>query len=304
VVAWSVVPNVLGLAIWLIALTELKLTGAFGATTPTLITALRWLTALLGLWSLIVMMLMLARIQGFGFWRTIANAALGSLLLPILLALIVRTFLFQPFDIPSRGMMPTLLSGDYLFVSKYSYGYSHYSLPLSPRWFSGRIFASEPQRGDVVVFRLPKNDSADFIQRLVGLPGDRIQMRVGVLYINGQPVKRERVEDFSDRDAFGRSQQVNRWRETLANGVSYETLALQDDGFYDNTPEYKVPAGQYFMIGDNRDNSNDSRNPSEIGTIPFENLVGRAERIFLSIDQTSPTGQAVLRFERLGAAVR
>src|SRR5579862_9829337 len=140
-----------------------------------------------------------------------------------IIALVIRTFLFQPFNIPSGSMKATLLVGDYLFVSKYSYGYSHYSLPLSPPLFSGRLFGSAPERGDVVVFRLPKDDSTDYIKRVIGLPGDRIKMVDGLLYINGTPVKRERVSDFID-DENGTSERVRRWRETLPNGVSYETL--------------------------------------------------------------------------------
>src|SRR4029453_18371904 len=153
----------------------------------------------------------------------------------LIIALVIRTFLFQPFNIPSGSMKATLLVGDYLFVSKYSYGYSHYSLPLSPNLFSGRIWAGTPERGDIVVFRLPKDDSTDYIKRVIGLPGDRIQMIQGVLHINGVPTKRERVEDFVDIEEGRRATRVRQWRETLPNGVSYTTLDLPYNLQSDNT---------------------------------------------------------------------
>src|SRR5579871_726833 len=139
----------------------------------------------------------------------------------LLIALVFRTFLFQPFNIPSGSMKETLLVGDYLFVSKFSYGFSHYSLPFSPPLFSGRLWGSEPKRGDVVVFRLPKDDSVDYIKRVIGLPNEKIQMIGGVLNINGKPVARERIEDFVETDADGTTTRAKRWRETLPNGVSY-----------------------------------------------------------------------------------
>ena len=202
-----------------------------------------------------------------------------------IIALVIRTFLFQPFNIPSGSMKATLLVGDYLFVSKYSYGYSHFSLPLSPNLFSGRIgdFA-KPDRGDIVVFRLPKEDSTDYIKRVIGLPGDRIQMKEGLLYINEKPVVRERIEDFIDEDEGGRSTRVRRWKETLPNGVSYTTLDLPYNLQADNTEVYTVPPDNYFMMGDNRHNSTDSRFP-QVGYVPFENIVGRAQLIFFSVHE-------------------
>jgi signal peptidase I len=200
----------------------------------------------------------------------------------LIIALVIRTFLFQPFNIPSGSMKETLLIGDYLFVSKYSYGYSRFSFPFSPNLFEGRIWSGTPARGDIVVFRLPKDDSTDYIKRVIGLPGDRIQMIKGLLHINDVPVKRERIEDFID-DEGGRTVRIKRWRETLPEGVSYTTLDMMDNGFYDNTQVYVVPDGQYFMMGDNRDNSTDSRFLNQVGYVPLENMVGKAQIIFFSI---------------------
>jgi signal peptidase I len=226
----------------------------------------------------------------------------------LLIAFVIRTFLFQPFNIPSGSMRDTLLIGDYLFVSKYSYGYSHFSFPFSPPLFSGRLLGSQPQRGDVAVFRLPKDDSIDYIKRVIGLPGDRIQMIDGVLNINGTPVPRERMDDFVTDDD-GVTQRVKRYRETLPNGVKYTTLDLTDNGFYDNTPVYTVPPGDYFMMGDNRDNSTDSRVLSQVGYVPFENLIGRAQIIFFSLRDDTHAWEVwrwpwAVRWERLFTLVR
>ena len=205
----------------------------------------------------------------------------------LLLALVIRTLLFQPFSIPSGSMRPTLLEGDYLFVTKWAYGYSRYSLPLSPNLFSGRIFGSDPERGDVVVFKFPPNPSLDYIKRVVGLPGDRIQMKQGALYINGTAVPREKIGQIDNPDITEVNRPVDVYRETLPNGVSYETLDLTPDSIGDNTREFVVPEGHFFMMGDNRDNSTDSR--FNVGFVPAENLVGRANIIFFSIaDGASP----------------
>ena len=205
----------------------------------------------------------------------------------LLLALVIRTLLFQPFSIPSGSMRPTLLEGDYLFVTKWAYGYSRHSLPFSPPIFSGRIWGSSPERGDVAVFKFPPNPSLDYIKRVIGLPGDRIQMKDGQLFINGVGVPREKVGQIDNPDITEVDHPVDVYRETLPDGVSYDTLDLTPNSIGDNTREFVVPAGHYFMMGDNRDNSTDSR--FSVGFVPEENLVGRANIIFFSIaDGASP----------------
>lgn len=204
-----------------------------------------------------------------------------------LIALAVRTFAFEPFNIPSGSMIPTLLVGDYLFVSKYSYGYSRFSFPFSPPLFSGRIFGSLPTRGDVVVFKLPRDNSTDYIKRIIGLPGDTVQMKEGQLYINGKEVERRPAGEY-EAEGDGPRMLLHRYVETLPNGVSHYILKISDDGPLDNTQEYKVPEGYAFAMGDNRDNSLDSRVLNAVGYIPLENLVGRAEFLFFSVDAQEP----------------
>ncbi|UCI06706.1 signal peptidase I [Mesorhizobium sp. B1-1-8] len=199
----------------------------------------------------------------------------------LLLALVIRTLLFQPFSIPSGSMRPTLLEGDYLFVTKWAYGYSHYSLPFGPDIFSGRIWGSEPKRGDVVVFKFPPDPSIDYIKRVVGLPGDKIQVKNGQLFINDVGVPRVKTGQIDNPDITEEDHPIDVYRETLPNGVSYDTLDISPNSIGDNTREWTVPAGHYFMMGDNRDNSSDSR--FTVGFVPAENLVGRANIIFFSI---------------------
>ncbi|MDZ7824340.1 MAG: signal peptidase I [Ahrensia sp.] len=205
----------------------------------------------------------------------------------LLLAVVIRTLLFQPFSIPSGSMRPTLLEGDYLFVTKWAYGYSKHSMPFSPNLFEGRIWGAEPKRGDVAVFKFPPDPSLDYIKRVIGLPGDRIQMKAGVLFINGEAVKREKVDTIDDVDITEVNRPVDIYRETLPNGVTYTTLDLQEGTIGDDTREFIVPEAHFFAMGDNRDNSADSR--FSVGFVPMENLVGRANYVFFSIaDGASP----------------
>lgn len=200
----------------------------------------------------------------------------------VLIALAVRTGLYEPFSIPSGSMIPTLLIGDYLFVSKFSYGYSRHSLPFSLPVLSGpeRTWFTEVRRGDVAVFKTPEDNRTDFIKRIVGLPGDTIQLRNSVLFINGTATPRERAGDFTYTKGTALFR-VMRFRETFSDGRSHYVLEQTESMPQDNTPEYKVPPGHYFAMGDNRDDSQDSR---FIGSVPRENLVGRAEVLWFSID--------------------
>ncbi len=207
---------------------------------------------------------------------------LAILLLPLLVsasvAMALRFGVVQPFRIPAGSMQPTLNVGDYVFVNKASYGYSRYSIaPFEGLAPHGRWRAHQPERGDIAVFRPVSEPDRDFVKRIVGLPGDRVQMIGGVLSINGAPVQRENLGEQSfETDGMPFSAVV--YRETLPNGVSYLTLD-RGDMELDNTPAYTVPAGSYFVMGDDRDNSADSRIQSMLGFVPFENLIGRVDRI-------------------------
>ena len=221
--------------------------------------------------------------EGKSWWRGKGGRETAkTVIYAALIAFAVRTVAYEPFNIPSGSMKPTLLIGDYLFVSKASYGYSRHSLQFSPPVFSGRIFFDSPERGDIAVFKLPRDNSTDYIKRIIGLPGDTIQVREGVLYLNGEMVPRERVEDYLETSPYGTVYRVPQYVETLPNGVSYNVLDTDPHGALDNTMIYTVPEGHYFAMGDNRDNSADSRVLNGVGFVPAENLVGRADMIFFS----------------------
>ncbi|MCZ6482291.1 MAG: signal peptidase I [Alphaproteobacteria bacterium] len=238
-----------------------------------------------------------------GFRETIETIVYASLI-----AILVRTFAYEPFNIPSGSMLPTLFVGDYLFVSKFSYGYSRHSFPFSFLPFSGRLLGSQPERGDIAVFKLPRDNETDYIKRIIGLPGDKIQVRNGVVYINGEAVSRRRIADFVAPDQHGNVVTMAQYLETLSNGRSYAVAEMTEFGGLDNTPVYKVPAGHYFMMGDNRDNSLDSRIMSMVGFVPAVNLVSRAEVLYFSQNGTASWWQIwrwpqAIRFGRIGKEI-
>lgn len=221
-----------------------------------------------------------------------------------LIAISIRTFAYEPFNIPSGSMLPTLLVGDYLFVSKYTYGYSRYSLPFGLPLFKGRVLSTPLTRGDIAVFKKPGDEGTDYIKRIVGIPCDRIQMIDGVFHLNGTPVERKRVDDFFYIDREGNHVRVPQYVETLPSGKTYMTLDAIADGVADNTRVFLVPKDHYFAMGDNRDNSLDSRLSWGVGFIPEGHLVGRAEVLFFSVDGSARFWQiwkwpTAIRFSRI-----
>jgi signal peptidase I len=243
--------------------------------------------------------------QGESWFETVK-----TIVYALLIALVIRTFFFQPFYIPSGSMENTLLVGDYLFVEKFAYGYSRASFPFRGwpvgGFFQGRLFNTVPERGDIIVFKMPNPDSAeymqDFIKRVIGLPGDRIQVMHGVLYINDKPVPKVRAGDYVGKDQYDVVRPIARYRETLPNGKSYYVLDAMQNSNEDDTQVFVVPPGHYFMMGDNRDNSDDSR--LSVGFVPAEDLVGKAEFRFFSIDDTAVwyepwTWPGAIRFRRM-----
>ena len=226
----------------------------------------------------------------------------------VVIALVIRTFFYEPFNIPSGSMIPTLLVGDYLFVSKYSYGYSRHSLPFGMPLIPGpgRAWYSAPERGDVAVFKLPADNRTDYIKRIVGLPGDTIQLKESVLYVNGEPIPRQRVEDAAYTEN-GVVRRAVRFRETLPSGRTYFVIEHTENAPQDTTPMFKIPPNHYFAMGDNRDRSRDSRFLDEVGMIPVENLVGRAEFMWFSVDGSAWKiweWPSTLRWSRMFSAIR
>jgi len=203
----------------------------------------------------------------------------------LVIALVLRIFLFQPFTIPSASMEPNLYQGDYIIVSKFTYGYSRHSVPFSPPIFKGRIFGQPARRGDIAVFKLPSDGHTDYVKRVIGVGGDQVQMRDSQLYVNGALVERALLSPAKGDIGGGLTRDLPRYQETLAGGRTFITQDESPDSRFDNTGVYVVPQGYYFVMGDNRDNSADSRvSPAEngVGLVPEENLVGRAQIILLS----------------------
>ena len=208
---------------------------------------------------------------------------LKSIFIAIFIALLIRSFIFEPFNIPSGSMKPNLLVGDFIFVSKYSYGFSKHSLPFSIPLIPGKIFPNSPERGDVVVFKTPENNRTDYIKRVIGLPGDKIEIKNGIIFINGSEVLRKKLNDFIDTDKKTSNKRVRMYNEYFFN-KEINILDITDNGIADNTQLFNVPENHFFVMGDNRDNSQDSRFISTVGFIPFENLVGKAQFIFFSLE--------------------
>ena len=208
---------------------------------------------------------------------------LKSIFIAIFIALLIRSFIFEPFNIPSGSMKPNLLVGDFIFVSKYSYGFSKHSLPFSIPLIPGKIFSNTPERGDVVVFKTPENNRTDYIKRVIGLPGDKIEIKNGIIFINGSEILRKKLNDFIDTDNKTSNKRVRMYNEYFFN-KEINILDITDNGIADNTQLFNVPENHFFVMGDNRDNSQDSRFISTVGFVPFENLVGKAQFIFFSLE--------------------
>ena len=205
-----------------------------------------------------------------------------SIFFAILVALIIRSFIAEPFNIPSGSMKPNLLVGDFIFVSKWSYGYSRHSLPFSIKIIPGKIFEKYPKRGDVAVFKTPEDNRTDYIKRIIGLPGDEIRITNGMILINDNLILRDKIEDFNDND---NNQKIRQYKEYFFD-KEINVLDISDNGLKDNTNKVKVPEGHFFVMGDNRDNSQDSRFENKVGFVPINNLVGKAQFIFFSLENS------------------
>ena len=223
------------------------------------------------------------------------------------IAIIFRSIFFEPFNIPSGSMIPTLLVGDYLFVSKYSYGYSKYSFPFGIVPIDDRLLDENPKRGDVIVFRKPGDESIDYIKRLIGLPGDTVQVRNGILLVNNKEAKRLKTNMGKMKNIFGQEKVFIEYKEKFENTNFHKIIESSDSDPFDNTIEFIVPENNFFFMGDNRDNSRDSRT-SEVGFVPKKNLIGKAQIIFFSHNSEASFYEfwkwhKSIRFSRIGKAI-
>ena len=210
---------------------------------------------------------------------------LKSIFLAVFIAVLIRSFIFEPFNIPSGSMKPNLLVGDFIFVSKWSYGYSKHSLPFSIKLIPNKIFNKYPSRGDIVVFKTPADNRTDYIKRVIGLPGDKIKIKDGSIIINDTIIPKIKIKDFVDKNNNGKKHRIRQYKE-LFYDLEFNVLDLTDHGLVDNTTEYLVPDNYFFVMGDNRDNSQDSRFISNVGYIPMKNLIGKAQYIFFSLENS------------------
>ena len=207
-----------------------------------------------------------------------------SIGIAVFIALLIRSFIAEPFNIPSGSMKPNLLVGDFIFVSKWSYGYSKHSLPFSIPIIPNKIFSKMPNRGDVVVFKTPQDNRTDYIKRVIGLPGDKIKIVNGEIHLNNNIILRKKMKDFIDRDDHSSFKRARKYKEYF-NDITFNVLDIMDNGIADNTELFIVPDGYFFVMGDNRDNSQDSRFKN-VGFIPVNNLVGKARFIFFSLENS------------------
>lgn len=301
-VAWAALPNIAMLLIVLgaLAVFQQKFVRASvapeGVGDPVLL-ALTLIVALLPLWGIVLRIRTVGAAQRFGVIRATANVA-ASILVLLAVALAVRILLFQPFVIPGSSMEPAVLRGDDIFVDKRSYGYSRYSFPFDAG-FENRFGSALPARGDIVVFRLPGNTGIDYVKRVIGLPGDEIVIEKGVLRINGNPVPKVATGTFTSQPAPGMSRAEPAFEETLPGGRKFTVLEGEPDGPYDNAGPFKVPSGHYFMLGDNRDNSMDSRSMQQVGFIPADNIIGRVAFIYFSAGEPTNTSSAFGAFDNI-----
>ncbi|MDQ8698368.1 signal peptidase I [Hyphomicrobium sp. LHD-15] len=301
-IAWAALPNIAALLIMLggIAVFRQDFLRAFAAPEsvddPVLL-PLALVAALLPLWAIFLRIRTIGAVQRFGILRATASVA-ASLVVILAVAAAIRIFLFQPFSVPSTSMEPTLRVGDNFFADKRSYGLSRYSFPFDAG-FEGRFGAAAPLRGDIVVFKLPTDRKFDYIKRVIGLPGDEILVQHGVLHINGTPVPKRPIGDVTVETGDGRAYTIPSFEETLPEGRKIVVLEMEPDGPFDNVGPFKVAPGHYFVMGDNRDNSMDSRSVEQVGLIPAENIFARASIIYFSNAELRDTSSPAHAFDNI-----